>query len=100
MAVFEPSSTRMKRRMRFEIVLSGFLWSTHCYGDATLQDQCLSVGGGSCNLLGDSIGVGKVPVIDISALMNPDLHSVARWDEMAEAVSRACEQWGFFQVMV
>lgn len=39
-----------------------------------------------------------VPVIDVSALMSPASQSRARWDEAAEAVARACEEWGFFQV--
>lgn len=40
----------------------------------------------------------KVPVIDISALMEPDPLSTEEWDKAAEAVARACEEWGFFQV--
>ena len=47
---------------------------------------------------GDDVEVGEVPVIDISALMDPDSRSKSDWDEAAQAVSRACEQWGFFQV--
>lgn len=45
-----------------------------------------------------NIDVGQVPVIDISALIRPSAHSTAGWDEAAEAVTRACEEWGFFQV--
>lgn len=40
----------------------------------------------------------EVPVIDISPLMRSNDHSAAEWDTAAEAVARACEEWGFFQV--
>ena len=84
-----------------------------CAGDAIQQQQqqqqqqeCPATGGsqdsGSARSSGGDpavdVVVGEVPVIDISALMDPGSCSKSDWDEAAEAVSRACEQWGFFQV--
>lgn len=41
----------------------------------------------------------KVPVIDVSALMEPDTsYSSERWNETAAAIAAACEEWGFFHV--
>lgn len=40
----------------------------------------------------------NVPVIDVSALMNPSMYTTLLWNRTAEEVSRACEDWGFFQV--
>lgn len=45
-----------------------------------------------------TITLNTVPVIDVSALMDPDSHSVDQWDETANEVAKACEEWGFFQV--
>lgn len=92
------------------IVLLASLCSTCCDGDV-FQEQCLVAG--TCRQVINADGLPavlwegldtdvvaqQVPVIDVSALMSPDLHSTARWDEAAEAVSRACEEWGFFQVL-
>lgn len=56
------------------------------------QHQCpAGSAAGSCEVIAP-------PVIDISALMSSDDHSTAEWDTAAEAVARACEEWGFFQV--
>ena len=71
------------------------------------QQQCPETGSCDINLedteavgvdAAMDVAVGEVPVIDISALMSPDLRSKSDWDEAAAAVARACEQWGFFQV--
>lgn len=40
----------------------------------------------------------EVPVTDISPLVSSVDHSPAEWETAAEAVARACEEWGFFQV--
>lgn len=56
------------------------------------QHQCPADSAGSCEV------VVAPPVIDVSALMSSDHHSTADWDTAAEAVARACEEWGFFQV--
>lgn len=41
----------------------------------------------------------EVPIIDISPLMQPIAeHGSARWNDTAEAVATACEEWGFFHV--
>lgn len=48
--------------------------------------------GASCDV------VIEPPVIDVSALMSSDDHSTAEWNAAAEAVAKACEEWGFFQV--
>ena len=42
--------------------------------------------------------VGRVPVIDVAALMNPEEYSKAQWNETSTAVAWACQEWGFFQV--
>ena len=53
--------------------------------------QCPAGSAGSCDVVAP-------PVIDISALMSSDEHSTMEWDTAADAVARACEEWGFFQV--
>eukprot|EP00904_Undaria_pinnatifida_P012386 jgi/Undpi1/8278/HiC_scaffold_25.g10747.m1 len=72
------------------------------------QQQCPETGSCDINLedteavgvdAAMDVAVGEVPVIDISALMSPDLRSKSDWDEAAAAVARACEQWGFFQAI-
>lgn len=40
----------------------------------------------------------EVPVIDVAALMAPQLYSTTQWNYTAATVARACEDWGFFQV--
>lgn len=42
----------------------------------------------------------EVPLIDISALMQPAAagYGSPRWNDTAEAVATACEEWGFFHV--
>lgn len=40
----------------------------------------------------------EVPVIDVAALMAPQLYSTTQWNKTAAVVARACEDWGFFQV--
>lgn len=53
--------------------------------------QCPAGSAGSCEMVAP-------PVIDISALISSDDHSTVEWNTAAEAVARACEEWGFFQV--
>lgn len=59
--------------------------------DLSGREQCVATES-SCEV------APEVPVIDISPLMRSDEHSAAEWDTAAEAVARACEEWGFFQV--
>lgn len=57
------------------------------------QQRCpaADVASSSCDVI-------EPPVIDVSALMSSDDHSTAEWNAAAEAVAKACEEWGFFQV--
>lgn len=54
---------------------------------------------GSCEAASTTHEVLVPPTIDISPLVNTDRHSAGEWDAAAEAVAKACEQWGFFQVL-
>lgn len=66
------------------------------YGEessGTNDQRCpaAAVDGASCDVI-------EPPVIDVSALMSSDDHSTAEWNAAAQAVAKACEEWGFFQV--
>ncbi|CAM9194232.1 unnamed protein product [Ectocarpus sp. 12 AP-2014] len=64
-----------------------------------LAMQCPATG--SCEEASTSThNVLEPPTIDISPLVNTNQHSAGEWDAAAEAVARACEQWGFFQVVL
>lgn len=56
------------------------------------RQECSATDDASCEVS------PAIPVIDISPLMRSNDHSAAEWDAAAEAVARACEEWGFFQV--
>lgn len=98
----------MKRLVPLWAALVALCGGHGCVGEQ--QQQCSATGSCDFNMedsqdssstrssCGDDVAVGEVPVIDISALMDPDSRSKSDWDEASEAVSRACEQWGFFQV--
>lgn len=102
----------MGKLRHFEIALALLLYSACCFGEEPSQQQQCGVDGvcsnnainddGSPSSSGGNFEIdtqlGEVPVIDVSALMDPEAYSAVRWDETAEAVSRACEEWGFFQV--
>lgn len=100
----------------YGVALALLLYGTRCFGEEPSQQQQCAVDGACSNANNDvgspssssgnfeidtsysSTEVGNVPVIDVSALMDPESYSMEQWDEAAGAVSRACEEWGFFQV--
>lgn len=86
------------------IILVSVLCSIRCEVEAVVDEhdeQCLSGETGSCNA-GDAPHISQVaknvPIIDVSSLMDPTLYASLQWNEAALEVSRACEDWGFFQV--
>lgn len=103
----------LQRMGKCGVALAFLLYGTRCFGEELSQQQQCVVDGACSNANNDvgspsssagnfeietSTEVGEVPVIDVSALMDPESYSTAQWDEAAGAVSRACEEWGFFQV--
>lgn len=89
-------------------VVFALLYSrTDAFGE-TARVQCLAVGqcydvednDDSSFPLGHDVDAPdfEVPVIDVAALMAPQLYSTAQWNKTAAVVARACEDWGFFQV--
>ncbi|CAM9540730.1 unnamed protein product [Scytosiphon promiscuus] len=74
------------------VTLLAFCVSLACADQLAGDQQCPTTG--SC----PAVNLGtEVPVIDIQALVNSHEHSSADWDTAAEAVTKACEEWGFFQ---
>lgn len=103
----------LQRMGKCGVALALLLYGTRCFGEEPSEQQQCDVDR-ACNKANNDAGrpsssggnfeidtrteVGNVPVIDVSALMDPESYSLAQWDEAAGAVSRACEEWGFFQV--
>lgn len=94
----------MNKSECFGIILASVLSIAGCQASKQVEsrEQYMNSTAPTCNSRDaatvDVAGAAKnVPVIDVSALMDPSSYASPQWVKAAEEVSSACEEWGFFQ---